>query len=45
MKSQFSNMARADKTDGVDIDDLAAAEERRLLQYPADVLTEDEENI
>ena len=43
VKSQFSVMARADTRGGddgneADMDDIEAAEERRLLQHPADIL-------
>ena len=38
-KSQFAAMTRAERSvNGQDLDDLEAAEERRLLQLPADAM-------
>ena len=39
VKSQFAAMTRSDRSvDGHDLDDMEAAEERRLLQLPADAM-------
>ena len=37
-------MTRADKVDSFDIEDQEAVEERRLLQYPAVLMAEEEGN-